>query len=59
MSVDSNYRPHLKAQLEGGEELRGICIASQQKSMFKGGAVALGVTDRRLLVQSPQPTRRP
>jgi hypothetical protein len=35
-----------------GEELRGICVASQQKGMFKGGAVALGVTDRRLLVQS-------
>lgn len=52
MSVDSKYRPHLEAQLEGGEELRGICVASQQKGMFKGGAVALGVTDCRLLVQS-------
>jgi hypothetical protein len=28
-----------------------VCVASQQKSMFKGGAVAIGVTDRRLLVQ--------
>ena len=52
MSVDSRYRPHLEAQLEGGEELRGVCVASQQKGMFKGGAVTLGVTDRRLLVQS-------
>jgi hypothetical protein len=49
--ADSKYRPHLEAQLEGGEELRGVCVASQQKSMFKGGAVALGVTDRRLMVQ--------
>jgi hypothetical protein len=50
--LDSKYRPHLASQLEGGEELRGLCIASQQKGMFKGGAVVLGVTDRRLLVQS-------
>jgi hypothetical protein len=50
--LDSKYRPHLEAQLEDGEELRGICVASRQKGLFKGGAVALGVTDRRLLVQS-------
>ena len=50
--LDSKYRPLLEARLEGGEELRGVCIASQQKGMFKGGAVALGITDRRLLVQS-------
>ncbi len=49
--LDSKYRPALESQLEGGEELRGLCVASQQKSMFKGGAVAIGVTDRRLLVQ--------
>jgi hypothetical protein len=49
---DSKFRPYLESQLDGGEELRGICLASQQKGMFKGGAVALGVTDRRLLVQS-------
>ena len=52
MSLDSKYGPHLEAQLEGSEELRGVCVASQQKGMFKGGAVALGVTDRRLPVQS-------
>ncbi len=34
MSVDSKYRPHLEAQLEGGEELRGVCVASQQKGML-------------------------
>jgi hypothetical protein len=50
--LDSKYRPALEGQLEGGEELRGLCIASQQKSMFKGGAAAIGVTDQRLLIQS-------
>jgi hypothetical protein len=50
--LDSKYRPGLEARLESGEELRGICVASQQKSLFKGGAAAIGVTDRRLLVQS-------
>ena len=49
--LDSKYRPHLTSRLESGEELRGLCITSQQKGMFKGGAVALGITDRRLLVQ--------
>jgi hypothetical protein len=49
--LDSKYRPVLEAQLESGEELSGLCVASQQKSMFKGGAVVLGVTDRHLLVQ--------
>jgi hypothetical protein len=29
-----------------------MCVASQQKSLFKGGSVVVGVTDRRLLVQS-------
>ena len=49
--LDSKYRPALEAQLEAGEELRGLCVASQQKGLFKGGAVVLGVTERRLLVQ--------
>jgi hypothetical protein len=49
--LDSKYRPHLEAQLDAGEELRGLCVASQQKGLFKGGAVAIGVTDRRLLIQ--------
>jgi hypothetical protein len=31
--------------------LRGLCIASQQKGMFKGGAAVLVTTDRRLLLQ--------
>jgi hypothetical protein len=41
--LDSKYRDHLET-LAGGE-LRGLCIASRQKGMFKGGAVAIGVTD--------------
>jgi hypothetical protein len=49
--LDSKYRPVIEAQLEEGEELRGVCVASQQKGVLKGGSVALGVTDRRLLVQ--------
>jgi hypothetical protein len=50
-SLDSKYRPHLEGLLAAGEELRGLCVASQQKGMFKGGSVALGVTDQRLIVQ--------
>src|SRR3954454_4112013 len=49
--LESKHRPGFESQLEPGEELRGLCVASQQKSMFKGGAVAIGVTDRRLMVQ--------
>ena len=37
--------------MEPGEAVEGICAASQQKGLFKGGVVAIGVTDRRLLVQ--------
>lgn len=36
--------------LESGEDLRGVCVASQV-SAFKGRAVAVATTDRRLLVQ--------
>jgi hypothetical protein len=49
--LDSKYRPQFESQLDSGEELRGICIASQQKGLFKGGAVVIGTTDRRLLIQ--------
>jgi hypothetical protein len=49
--LDSKYRPGLEANLESGEDLRGLCIASQQKGMFKGGAAVIGTTDRRLLFQ--------
>jgi hypothetical protein len=50
--LDSKYRPALEARLEGGEELRGLCIASQQRGMLRGGAAVIGITDGRLLVQS-------
>jgi hypothetical protein len=49
--LDEKYRPLLEDQLGVGEELRGLCVASQQKSMFKGGAALVGTTDRRLLIQ--------
>ncbi len=48
--LDSKLRPVVEALLEPGEELRGVCVATQA-SLFKGRQVALGVTDRRLLVQ--------
>jgi hypothetical protein len=47
----STHAPHLEAQLQPGERLTGICAASQQQGLFKGRAVAIGVTDRRLLIQ--------
>jgi hypothetical protein len=50
--LDSKYRPHLTDQLESGEELRGLCIGAQQKGLFRGGAAVIGITDRRLLLQS-------
>src|ERR1043166_6663965 len=48
--LDSKLRPVVEGLLEPAEELRGVCVASQA-SLFKGRQVALGVTDRRLLVQ--------
>ena len=47
----AKHRPRLAGALEDGEELRGVCAANHQQSAFKGRAVALGVTDRRLLIQ--------
>ena len=48
--LDSNLRGALEPLLESGEELRGVCVATQA-SMFKGRQVAIGVSDRRLLIQ--------
>jgi hypothetical protein len=48
--LDSKLRGAIEPLLEPGEELRGVCVATQQ-SMFKGRQVAIGVSDRRLLVQ--------
>ena len=51
----SVVRPALEGALESGETLEGICAAAQQ-SAFKGRPLALGVTDRRLLL-APQDRR--
>jgi hypothetical protein len=42
--------PLLEQLLAPGETLEGFCAATRQ-SAFRGGMVALAVTDRRLLVQ--------
>ena len=43
-------RPHIDARLEPGESVRGIAAATLQKT-FSGGLYAVGVTDRRLVLQ--------
>jgi len=42
--------PVLQGMLEGGESLQGIAAATLQKT-FSGGLFAIGVTDRRLILQ--------
>lgn len=42
--------PQLETRLEPGEVLRGVVAATQQKT-FSGSLYAIGVTDRRLLLQ--------
>jgi len=49
-SVSEKYADHLGSLLEPGEELTGVCAASEQQGMFKGRGVVLAVTDQRLLV---------
>jgi len=48
--VGSKLRPVIEGLLEPGEQMRGACVASQV-GLLKGRQVALGVTDRRLIVQ--------
>jgi hypothetical protein len=48
--LDAKLRGLVEPLLEPGEELRGVCVATQQ-SLFKGRQVAIGVSDRRLIVQ--------
>jgi hypothetical protein len=48
--LGSKLRPVIERLLEPGEEIRGVCVASQV-GFLKGRQVALGVTDRRLIVQ--------
>ena len=47
----ATVRPHLETQLESGETLRGVIAATHQKT-FSGTLHALGVTDRRLILQA-------
>ncbi|HEV8206996.1 MAG TPA: hypothetical protein VGR04_09950 [Acidimicrobiia bacterium] len=46
----TQVRPRVEQLLAPGENLEGVCAATQQ-STFRGGMFALVVTDRRLLVQ--------
>jgi hypothetical protein len=48
--LEGKLRPPLEQHLEPGEQLVGMCVAVQQ-SAFRGSQVALGVTDRRVLIQ--------
>lgn len=48
--LESKLRPVAESLLDQDEELRGVCIATQS-SLFKGRAVALVATERRLIVQ--------
>jgi hypothetical protein len=48
--LEGKLRPPLERLLEPGEQLVGMCVAVQQGA-FRGNQAALGVTDRRLLVQ--------
>ncbi len=43
-------RPHLEALLEPGEALHGVIAANRQKT-FSGRLYAIGVTERRLILQ--------
>ena len=48
--LDSKLRGALEPSLEAGEELRGVCVATQV-GVFKGRQVAIGVSGSRLLIQ--------
>lgn len=50
MDFVATVRPHLDALLESGETLLGVVAATVQRT-FSGQLLAVGVTDRRLLVQ--------
>jgi hypothetical protein len=48
--LGEKLRPVVEALLEPGEELRGLCIGAES-GMLRGRQVAVGTTDRRLIVQ--------
>jgi hypothetical protein len=47
----AKHGAQLSERLDAGERLNGVVAANQQLSTFAGHAVAIGVTDRRLLIQ--------
>jgi hypothetical protein len=48
--LGDKLRGAVEPALEAGEQLRGVCVATQQ-SLLRGRQVAIATTDRRLLVQ--------
>jgi hypothetical protein len=48
--LGAKLEPVVEGLLEPGELLRGVCVASEA-GMFRGRQVAIGVTDRRLILQ--------
>ena len=51
MDFEGKQRPRMEELLDPGESLEAICACSQQRGMFGGGAVALGISDKRLILQ--------
>jgi hypothetical protein len=49
-NFDTIARSHLEGLLEAGEWLQGVIAATHQKT-FSGSLYAIGVTDRRLILQ--------
>lgn len=58
-SVEDHYGDHLAGLLEAGEDLLGVCAASEQQGIFKGRAVLLAATDARLIVVALDRRGRP
>ena len=48
--LETKLRAAVEPLLEAGEDLRGVCVASQV-GLFRGRMVTLAATDRRLLIQ--------
>lgn len=49
-ALESKLRPVLEGLVDPGEDLRGVCVATQS-GLFKGRMVGIGVTDGRVIVQ--------
>jgi hypothetical protein len=48
--LGEKLRPAIEPLLEPGEELRAVCVGAESR-IFKGRQVAIGTTDRRVIVQ--------